>query len=115
MKHKRLIGFFFAIALGLAVGLFFGWLVDPPRAKNTVISSLRADYQADYVLMVAWAYPETADIPAAIEQLKELDANDPLRAVRNAFVTAQQLGYSQIDLQSIADLGLRLEAWLGAK
>jgi len=115
LKNKKLIGFFFAIALGLAAGLFFGWLVNPPQAKNTTISSLRADFQTDYVLMVARAYPETADLPAAVEQLKEVNAKDPLGTVRNAFVTAQQLGYSQIDLQAIADLGLRLEAWLGAQ
>jgi hypothetical protein len=113
LKNRKLIGFFFAIALGLAAGLFFGWLVNPAPARNTTLSSLRYDYQADYVLMVARAYPQTTDLPAAVEVLKQLDAKDPLAVVQRGLLSAQQLGYSQVDLQNIADLKTRLTGTAG--
>jgi hypothetical protein len=115
LKNRRLIGFFFAIALGLAAGLFYGWVVNPGVVKNTTISSLRTDFQTDYVLMIAEAYPEAADNAAAVELLQQTGEKDPLKAVQNAIVTAQQLGYSEQDIQSLRGLQTRLMAWEGAQ
>lgn len=108
MKKRRWIGFYLAIALGLAAGLGFGWLVNPPPVANTTISSLRYDYQADYVLMVAESYPAAEDVPAAIEKLKQLNQHDPVKAVQQALISAQELGYSETDLRTIAELEKRL-------
>jgi hypothetical protein len=108
LKNRKLIGFILAIALGLAAGLFYGWLVNPGQVRNTTLSSLRSDYQADYVLMVAEAYPLQEDTAEAIILLQQLDKKDPVVVVQKALITAQQLGYSQIDLQSMADLEKRL-------
>jgi hypothetical protein len=115
LKNRRLIGFFFAIVLGLAAGLFYGWLVNPGQPRDTSLGDLRADYQADYVLMVAEAYPQQADIAGAVELLRKVDAQDPLGVVRKGLQTAQQLGYSQQDIQTIAALEMRLSAWAGAQ
>jgi hypothetical protein len=115
LKNRKLIGFFLAIVLGLAAGLFYGWLINPGPARNTTLSSMRSDYQADYVLMVARAYPQEADLPEAASLLQQLDAKDPLAAVKKGLLTAQQLGYSSGDLQSIADLEMRLTKWAGTQ
>lgn len=115
MKNRKLIGFFLAIALGLVAGLFYGWMVNPGQAKNTTLSSLRSDYKADYVLMVAEAYPQQGDVADAILILQQLDRSDPLLVVQNALQTAQQLGYSQTDLQSIAGLEIRLRQAAGTE
>jgi hypothetical protein len=115
LKNRKLIGFILAIVLGLAAGLFFGWLVNPGQVRNTSLSSLRSDYQADYVLMVAEAYPQQADLAEAIVLLQQLDKKDPLAVVQRALVTAQQLGYSQADLQSIANLEKRLVEGMGGQ
>lgn len=111
MKNRKLIGFILAIVLGLAAGLFYGWLVNPGQVRNTSLNSLRSDYQTDYVLMVAEAYPQQVDMAEAIVLLQQLDKKEPLMAVQKALVTARQLGYSQIDQQSIADLEQRLVEW----
>jgi hypothetical protein len=39
----------------MARGLLYGWMVNPVRYVNTTPDTLRADYQLDYVLMVAEA------------------------------------------------------------
>jgi hypothetical protein len=108
LRQRRTIGFILAILLGVIGGLLYGWFVRPPEVKNTTLSSLRSDYQADYVLMVARAYPDPADLTSAVEKLKELDPSNPLRAVQQALLTAQQLGYSDSDLRALAALEMRL-------
>lgn len=111
MKKKRLIGFILAIALGLTAALVFGWGFSPSEPKNTTLSSLREDYQTDYVLMVAESYPDDADTAAAIEMLKQLDTNDPVKAVDKAMLEAQTLGYSEAEMRSIVDLELRVKQY----
>lgn len=108
-----MIGFVLAIALGLSAALVYGWLVAPRQPAATSLASLRSDYQTDYVLMVAEAYPQQADLPAAVEMLRQLNASDPNKAVDQALVTAQELGYSNGDLHLLADLELRLRQYGG--
>ena len=115
MKKRRMIGFVLSIILGTFAGLMYGWLIQPPAAKNTDLSSLRADYKTDYVLMVARAYPEPSDAQDALVYLKELDPVKPLGAVQSALLSAQQLGYSELDLKALAGLETRINAFLGAQ
>jgi hypothetical protein len=109
MKRGRLFGFILMIAIGLAVGLLYGWVINPPEVKNTTLASLRKDYQADYVLMVAEAYLVNQDVGSAVKMLSNLGSSAPLEPVQKALLTAQEIGYSIQDLQLIANLerGLR--------
>lgn len=113
MKRKRLIGFILAILLGLAAALVYGWGFAPSEPKNTTLSSLRKDYQADYVLMVAEAYPNLEDTGAAIDLLKQLNEQSPVKAVDQALLTAQSLGYGDSDLRAIMNLELRVKQFGG--
>ncbi len=110
-----MIGFVLAIILGAFAGLMYGWLIQPPAARNTDLSSLRSDYKTDTVLMVARAYPDPADAQNALVVLKELDPENPLRAVQSALLSAQQLGYSETDLKALAALETRINALSGAQ
>ena len=105
-----MIGFVLAILLGLAGGLVFGWAIDPPQVANTTLDTLRADYQTDYVLMVAEAYPAESDFPAAMTLLKQLNGSNPVKSVQQALLSAQQLGYSEKELRVLAGLEMRLSA-----
>ena len=62
---SRWILFLITVALGLGAGLFYGWKINPGEYINTTPGSLRDDYKADYVLMVAEAYQAEADLNAA--------------------------------------------------
>ncbi len=101
---RRIIGFILAIILGLAAGLIYGWILEPADAANTSLDSLRGDYKADYVLMVAENYAAKGDAVEAIYQLKSIDSSDPLGAVQDGLTTAQNLGYSNSELQMITEL-----------
>jgi hypothetical protein len=102
-----MIGFILAIALGLSAGLMYGWWVAPAQPRNTLLSSLRPDYKADLVLMVAEAYPATTDLPGAITILRQINQN-PLKAVDEALVNAQQYNYPTAELQLLANLEIRI-------
>lgn len=109
MNRGRWIGFILAIILGLAAGLVYGWVLRPAGVSNTTLDSLRHDYKADYVLMVAETYNASADLSQAKQDLNQIDPGEPLRAVQAALVSAQALGYPNSDLQMMAQLELALK------
>ena len=115
MKKRRLIGFILAIFLGLSAALVYGWMVRPAQPVNTSLPSLRSDYKTDYVLMVAESYPKTEQLPYAVEALRQLNQANPLKAVDQALLDAQKLGYSDTDLHTIANLEIRVRAYGGAQ
>lgn len=113
MKNSRLLGFVIFIILGIGIGLIYGWLINPGDVKNTTLSSLRADYKADYALMVSEVYASDPDIKDAISLLEEISPRDPLAAVQNALLVGQQFGYSEIEMRSLANLEMALRDSLG--
>lgn len=92
------------ILIGAVFGIVYGWLINPVRYVDTDPNSLRQDYKADYVLMVAEIYADEQSIPLAYVRLEQLGASTPLRAVQEAIVVGQQLGYSPSDMQLLGSL-----------
>lgn len=107
--RSRWLGFLIAILLGLAAGLLIGWGLIPRPYANTAPPDLRADYQTDYVLMVAEIYQDDGDLSAARQQLGALGDASPLRLVQQAIVNAQSLGYASSDIQALARLAQDLQ------
>jgi hypothetical protein len=50
---SRWIKFLIAIGLGVAIGLFYSWTINPVQVVDSTPDTLRLDYRSDYVLMVA--------------------------------------------------------------
>lgn len=103
MRLWRILGFLFTLAVGLGLGLYLGWGILAAQPQNTTPDTLRADYQADYVLMVAEIYQHEGDVNAAAQRLALL-GESPLRKVQEAILTAQQLGYAREDVETLARL-----------
>ncbi len=104
-----------AIALGLGIvgiglGLVYGWVISPVKFVDTPPSSLRADYRADYVLMVAEAYHANKDSGLAQRQLAILGSDSPASICARAIQIAQQIGYSSEDQSLMQDLMLAMQA-----
>ena len=102
MQNKRQIGFVIAILVGLFAGLVIGWLVNPLPVRNTNLDTLRGDYQADYVLMVAEKFSTDQDALTAAALLSQIAPSDPAESIKQALILGQQLGYSERELQLIA-------------
>lgn len=101
MQNKRQIGFMFAILVGIIAGLVIGWLLIPSPVKNASLDSLRGDYQADYVLMVAEKFATDQDVLSATALLRDISPSDPAASIKQALILGQQLGYSGRELQLI--------------
>lgn len=84
--------------------MLYGWLVNPVRYVDTAPDMLRADYKADYVLMVAEVYAGDGDLAMAQFRLSRLGGGTPLQIVQTAMLTAGDLGYSEPDLAKIKRL-----------
>lgn len=108
---RRWIGFFIAMAIGAAGGLFYGWVVDPVKYIDTTPNSLRIDYQSDVTLMVAEIYKSEQNLPNAIQRLKLLGDNPPAELVSQALAFGQEHGYSQSDLENISALLQAVRSW----
>ncbi len=104
MRGRRILLFVIMIAVGAGLGLLYGWVINPVKYENTSPSMLRADYQTDYVLMVAEIYRADQNLEQASRRLSLLSDLPPARIVAEAAITAKQLSYSPSDLQVIDDL-----------
>jgi hypothetical protein len=97
---SRWILFLITIALGFAAGLYYGWRLDPVEYVDTAPDSLREDYKADYVLMVAEAYQGEGDLNMALNRLSLLGNQPPAEIVETAIHFAATIDppYAEVDL-----------------
>ncbi len=104
---------FFAISIliGLAAGLYAGWVLDPVETVGGGPNILRADYQADYVLMVAEVFQSEQNPERAAERLEFLGAANPLDNTVAALSLALEAGYPPGDLALLDGLDAALRVW----
>jgi hypothetical protein len=103
--------FLIAMAFGAAVGLFYGWVVNPVEYVDIAPQSLRIDYKTDYVLMVAEAYQADHNLGLAVRRLARLASSSPTDIVANALNYALQHEYASQDLSLLQSLGEELLTW----
>ncbi|MCX6055336.1 MAG: hypothetical protein NTZ74_10565 [Chloroflexi bacterium] len=108
MKRSRLFGFIIAIVIGLFAGLFYGWMVNPSEVSNTTLDSMRGDFRADYVLMVAESFSVDQNLQTAVSMLVPVSPLNPSKAVKEALITGQQLNYSIQEMQVLAVLEIAM-------
>jgi hypothetical protein len=111
----RYLFFGLAIAAGAALGILYGWTINPVRYTNTTPDALREDYKADYVLMVGEIFRTEGNVALAARRLDLLGGDSPVQQVQSAIVTAQRLGYSSRDLDTLGSLALSLQTWSPAE
>ena len=108
----RWIGFLIAILVGIAGGLFYGWVINPTEYVDTTPDTLRIDYQTDYVLMVAEIYQVEQDPGLAAQRLAQLGPASLSDLVIKAILFAEQIGYSDKDLALMRSLSIALQEYL---
>lgn len=109
MRVKRIILFFLMIAVGLGIGLLYGWIINPLQHANAPGSALRSDYKADYVLMVAEIYTADGKLDQAVSRLSILGDLPPVQHTAQAILTARSLNYGPGDLEILERLSLALQ------
>jgi hypothetical protein len=100
-----------AAVLGLTVGLVYGWLIDPVEYVDTTPDTLRADYRADYVLMVAEAYQTGRDPDLAARRLAVWGSQPPAEIADEGIEFARQFGFEDTDIALMQKLAAAMLAW----
>ena len=98
------------LAIGLAMGLLYGWVLRPVEYVNTSPGTLRQDYRADYILMVAEAFGSDGDLELARVRLAALGPQAPVASVEAALEYAVDHDFGQGDLDALDRLALSLRS-----
>lgn len=98
---RFLLSLIIAALLGVAIGLYLGWVQFPARAANSPPTSLEVRYRDDYTLMIASAYRTDGDLMGALERLRFLEVENIPAYVQD--VTERYITSSR-DLESIRTL-----------
>ena len=113
MKSNRWLFIIIALIAGIALGLTYGWVIDPVDFFDLTPDTLRADYKADYVLMVAEAYRFNRDPGIAARQLAVFGSQSPSAIAANGLEYARLNGFDDSDTALIQELVTGLQAWSG--
>jgi len=108
---NRWLKFIIVILIGLALGLVYGWVISPVEYLDTTPSTLRYDYQTDYVLMVAEIFNDNQNVEQAARQLAIISSDPPVDIVIQALAYGAQLGYANADLVLLQNLATSLQTW----
>ena len=108
---RRWLPFLIALAIGLGLGLYYGWVISPLEYVDTSPETLKTDYRADYVLMVAETYASKQDPALAARQLAIFGSRSPADLAAEALASAADLGYLPADQTKLQNLMLALQAW----
>jgi hypothetical protein len=103
--------FLILLGIGIALGLLYGWVINPVQYTDVTPDALRIDYRADYVLMVAEAYRAEQDPALAARRLAVLGSEAPAVLAEEAEDFARQAGYPGEDLTLIQELSVALQTW----
>jgi hypothetical protein len=109
MRGKRFVWFLIMIAAGITAGLGYAWVINPVQYGDTSPETLRADYRADYVLMVAEIYQMDQNLGEAAQRLSFLGDLSPERIMADGILTALEIGYAPSDLELMKRLASDLQ------
>lgn len=94
------------LILGIGLGIFYGWMVNPVVLTDTDPSDLRQEWQEAWVLMTAQSLAQTGDQVTARQRL-ETFSDEQLSPVLNGLIAAapdQQTRQQLIQLAQVRDI-----------
>ena len=109
----RLLKIILALAIGIALGLIYGWVIDPVEFFDLTPDTLRADYKSDYVLMVAEDYSVEQDPGLAASRLANFGTQSPSAIAASGLAFARANEYPDSDIALMQDLVTAMQAWSG--
>jgi hypothetical protein len=108
LSGRTLLPFVFVLALGVAGGVYYAWVINPVEYTDTAPASLRVDFQGDYLALIAAAYAGTGDLDRARLRLSLIPEPDP--AGRLAALAQQRMasGFPPNEAAALASLAAAL-------
>ncbi|NJN80205.1 MAG: hypothetical protein HC797_06910 [Anaerolineales bacterium] len=104
MASSNIIKIIIALTVGIAIGLIYGWVVDPIEYVDVTPNILREDYRVDYVLMTAEAYQSDFDSENAARRLAILGSEPPAEITASALDYAKRNNFTPTEIESLQAL-----------
>lgn len=104
MSSSKWIIITLALLFGIALGLIYGWVLDPVEYTDVTPNILREDYRVDYVLMVAEAYQHDLNADQANRRLAVLGSETPVSIITSALEYASQNEFSPAEIEALQEL-----------
>jgi hypothetical protein len=104
MSSSKIITAIIALALGIALGLVYGWVLEPVEYTDVTPDVLRADYRVDLVLMTAEAYQNDFDAAAAVRRIALLGSEPPSAIVTSALEYANLNSFTADEINALQSL-----------
>ena len=108
---KRWLWFFLALVAGVGLGLLYGWVISPVDFVDLTPDTLRADYRADYILMVAEAYRSDNDLDLAARRLAIFGSQSPAEIASQALDFGTSNGFLLSEISDLEALVQALRTW----
>jgi hypothetical protein len=112
MSSSNLIKIIIALAIGIGLGLMYGWVIDPIEYVDVTPNILREDYRVDYVLMTAEAYQKDFDSETAARRLAILGSESPATITANALEYAMSHNFTQVEVQTLQTLLTAMQTYI---
>lgn len=109
MRARAWLPVVLGLIVGIAGGLYYAWAIDPVEYTDTSPASLRADFKAAYLTLIASAYAADGDLGRAQARLALFPDPDPSESLA---ILAQQLlaaGVPSSEARAVALLSSDLE------
>ncbi len=113
MSATRWILTILALLAGIAIGVAYGWYIDPVDYFDLTPDTLRSDYKADYVLMTAEAYHVEQDPGLAARRLAIFGTKSPSAIAADGLAYARANDFTDTEIVLIQELVTALQAWSG--
>jgi hypothetical protein len=94
----------FGLVLGIAIGLLYGWVIQPVEIIESTPDTLRDDYRTDLVLMIAEAYEYESDLDLALQRFERLELQPPTDVLKFAITYANDHNYKVNQIQRLSTL-----------
>ncbi len=104
MTSSSWIKLIIAASVGIALGIVYGWVIDPIEYTDVTPNILREDYRADYVLMVAEAFQSEHNSETAAHRLAILGSEAPDQIVTVSLNFATKNGFTQNEITELQSL-----------
>jgi hypothetical protein len=80
---RFVLSLFGGLALGLAAGLYLGWVQFPVEYVNSPAPNLAQQYKDDYTIMIAKGFLVDGDLPGAVSRINMLRVDNVPEYVQN--------------------------------
>ena len=93
-----------AVIIGIALGLVYGWVIDPIEYTDVTPNILREDFRADYVLMVAEAHQSEQDSETTARRLAIFGSESPAQIAAATLDYAIKNNFTQNEIYLLQGL-----------